>query len=67
MHPGYEFATEEEEREFLDLIFEHPGIDKEQCIDTMMMDFDVVSQDLSVVQGQMKINDLIKRQHLQGI
>lgn len=60
MHPGYEFATEEEEREFLDLIFEHPGIDKEQCIDTMMMDFDVVSQDLSVVQGQMKINDLIK-------
>ncbi|MBZ4665991.1 extracellular solute-binding protein [Mahella sp.] len=60
MHPGYDFETAEERRAFEDIIFDHPGLDKDMAMQVMALPRDLVCEDNSVIQGQAVINELIK-------
>lgn len=61
MHPGFEFADAEAATAFDRIIFEgKPGLDVEASMATMALSRKIISQDNTIVQGQGKINDLLK-------
>jgi multiple sugar transport system substrate-binding protein len=61
MHPGYQFKTQTEADAFNDIIFRnHPGLDYNMAMKIMPLPRTLISKDNSVIQGQAKINDLIK-------
>ena len=58
--PAYSFKTEEEANDFYDIVFSgHPGLDYDMCMEIMALPRDQVSKDNTIVQGQMKIKELI--------
>lgn len=61
MHPGYEFKTEAEANAYNNLLFkDRPGLDYDMTMRVMALPRDLVTKDNTVVQGQAKINDLVK-------
>jgi multiple sugar transport system substrate-binding protein len=61
MHPGYQFKTVEEANTFNDIIFRnHPGLDYDMAMKVMPLSRTLISRDNTVIQGQAKINDLIR-------
>ncbi|MDR1901228.1 MAG: extracellular solute-binding protein [Treponema sp.] len=61
MHPGYQFKTVEEANKFNDIIFrDHPGLDFDMAMKVMPLPRTLISKDNSRVEGQARINDLIK-------
>jgi multiple sugar transport system substrate-binding protein len=61
MHPGYAFKTVEEANKFNDIIFRnHPGLDYDMAMKVMALPRTLISRDNTYVEGQSKINDLIR-------
>jgi multiple sugar transport system substrate-binding protein len=61
MHPGYQFKTVEEANAFNDIIFrDHPGLDYDMAMKVMPLPRVMISKDNTIIQGQGKINELIK-------
>jgi multiple sugar transport system substrate-binding protein len=61
MHPAYQFKTVDEANAFNDIIFrDHPGLDYDMAMKVMAMPRALISGDNTIVQGQSKINELIK-------
>jgi multiple sugar transport system substrate-binding protein len=61
MQPGYEFKTVEEANAFNTIIFrDHPGLDFDMAMEVMALPRTLISKDNSHIEGQAKINDLIK-------
>jgi multiple sugar transport system substrate-binding protein len=61
MHPGYQFKTKAEADAFNKIIFSnHPGLDFDMAMKVMALPRTLVSKDNTRIQGQAKINDLIK-------
>jgi multiple sugar transport system substrate-binding protein len=61
MHPGYAFKTVEEANKFNDIIFgNRPGFDYDRAMKVMALPRTLVSLDNTRIEGQAKINDLIR-------
>ncbi|GHV90370.1 sugar ABC transporter substrate-binding protein [Spirochaetia bacterium] len=61
MHPGYQFKSVEDANAFNDIIFrDHPGLDYDMAMKIMPLSRALVSKDNTIIQGQAKINELIK-------
>jgi multiple sugar transport system substrate-binding protein len=61
MHPGYEFKTKADADLFNDIIFRnHPGFDYDGAMKLMPMPRTLVTTDITVVQGQARILDLLR-------
>lgn len=60
MNPGYLLKTDEEKKNFYNIIFEEkPGLDYDMAMNAMASDRVLVSKDCTVSQGQTEITDLI--------
>jgi multiple sugar transport system substrate-binding protein len=63
MHPGYQFKTIEEANKFNNIIFgnrNRPGFDYDMAMKIMALPRTIISLDNTHVEGQAKINDLIR-------
>jgi len=61
MHPGYQFKNKPEADAFNKIIFSnHPGLDYDMAMKVMALPRTLVSRDNTHIEGQAKINDLIK-------
>jgi multiple sugar transport system substrate-binding protein len=61
MHPGYQFKNVAEANAFNKIIFsDHPGFDFDMAMKIMALPRTLISRDNTHIEGQAKINDLIK-------
>ncbi|MCL2320422.1 MAG: extracellular solute-binding protein [Treponema sp.] len=60
MHPGYAFKTVDDANKFNSIIFTgKPGLDYNMAMRVMALPRTLISRDMTIIQGQAKINDLI--------
>jgi multiple sugar transport system substrate-binding protein len=60
MHPAYQFKTVADANAFNKIIFaNHPGLDLDMSMKVMALPRTLICRDITHIQGQVKINDLI--------